>query len=184
MSTTANWVQVLEMIYLPLLDINVINWHKKNDKYCDPGSITTPDEGPVQPSFLAFLNHVWTMFWNILWNKANRCLARYSPRTTTTKQPSNGAPYEPYFGPKILIFTGGSKSFGAYVTKNRKGQKCQYLAQNDLKCIFGVKFGRFWAKIPNFNGRKQKFWYPHNGKPHRHLVGIVFWSGMGPNLNI
>ena len=69
MSATVNWVQVLEMIYLLFLDINVITWHKKNDKYCDPGSTTTPDEGPIQPSFLAFLNHVWTMFWDILWNK-------------------------------------------------------------------------------------------------------------------
>ena len=40
---------------------------------------------------------------------------------------------------------------------DQMGQKCQYFAQYDQKC-------HFWAKNPNFNGRKQKFWYPRNGK--------------------
>ena len=31
-----------------------------------------------------------------------------------------------------------------------------------------------WAKNPNFYGRQQMFWYPHNGKPPRHFVRIVF----------
>ena len=116
----------------------------------------------------------------------------------------------------------------------------QGLAQNDQKYQFRAKFGRFWAKNPNFYWRKQKFWYPHNGKttqapcshwflaghrtkwaknaniwpkkptlgqiwpfmgqkilifkgvsksfgthwtrkPHRQLVWIVFWSGIGSN---
>ena len=34
-------------------------------------------------------------------NKVNRCLARYSPRSTTTNQPTKRAPYEPAWpGPK------------------------------------------------------------------------------------
>ena len=45
----------------------------------------------------------------------------------------------------------------------------------------GFKFGRFWDKIPDFNGRKQKVWYPPNGKPPMHLVCIVFWPAMRPN---
>ena len=31
------------------------------------------------------------------------------------------------------------------------------------------------------NRRKQKFWYPHNGKQPWYLVWIVLRSGMGPN---
>ena len=37
---------------------------------------------------------------------------------------------------------------------DERGKKCQYLAQNDQKCIFWTKFGRFWAKNPNFYGSK------------------------------
>ena len=40
----------------------------------------------------------------------------------------------------------------------------QGLAQNDQKCQFWDKFSRFGAKNPNFHWRKQKFWYPLNGK--------------------
>ena len=42
--------------------------------------------------------------------KVNRCLARYSPRATTTSQPTNRAPNEPAmnknanFQPNLLIF--------------------------------------------------------------------------------
>ena len=44
-----------------------------------------------------------------IYNKVNRCLARYSPRATTTSQPINRAPNEPAmvrnakFGPKELV---------------------------------------------------------------------------------
>ena len=31
----------------------------------------------------------------LLWNKVNRCLARYSPRATTTNRPTNRAPNMP-----------------------------------------------------------------------------------------
>ena len=65
-------------------------------------------------------------------HKGNRCLARYSPRDTTTNQPTNRAPNEPArpgknanFGPnlvvlgqKILIFTGEIKSFVPHITEN------------------------------------------------------------------
>ena len=63
---------------------------------------------------------------------------------------------------------GVSKSFGTNITENhfgnlsalffgqalKKGQKCQYFAQNDQKCIFLTNFGHFWAKNPNFHGSK------------------------------
>ena len=54
-------------------------------------------------------------------------------------------------------------------TRNEKSR--QGLAQNDQKCQFRAKFGRVLAKNPTH--------YPHYVKTHRHLVCIVFWSGMG-----
>ena len=84
----------------------------------------------------------------MLYNKVNRCLARYSPRATTTNHPINRAPNElamdknanfgpnwVFFGQKILCFTGEIKSFVTHLTEN----------------------------------------------PPRHLVHIVFWSGIGQN---
>ena len=82
--------------------------------------------------------------------KVKRCVARYSPRATTTNQLTNRAPNEPArpgknanFGPnlvvlgqKILFFTGEIKSFDTHITEN----------------------------------------------PPRHLVHIVFWSGIGQNV--
>ena len=62
------------------------------------------------------------------------------------------------FGPNIIIILGGSKSFGTNISENhlgtsfalfcglawhQMGQKGQYLAQNNQKCIFWAKFGRF-----------------------------------------
>ena len=64
---------------------------------------------------------------------------------------------------------GVSKIFGTNITENhldnlsalffgraldKMCQKWQYLAQNDQICIFWTKFGRFWAKNPNFYGSK------------------------------
>ena len=72
-------------------------------------------------------------------------------------------------GKKILFFMGVSESFGTNITENhlynlsalffgqaldQMGKKCKYLAQNDQKCRFWTKFGRFWAKNPNFYGSK------------------------------
>ena len=73
----------------------------------------------------------------------------------------------------------------------------QYLAQNDQKCIFQAKFGRFGVKTPNSYGGEQKFWYPHfYGKttrtPCSHcLVGhgikwaknASFWAKFARRLN-
>ena len=69
-------------------------------------------------------------------NKVNRCLARYSPRATSTNRPTTGH----------WISLHG-------------------LAQIDQKCQFWAKFGRFGAKNPNFYWKNQKICYPHNGKP-------------------
>ena len=66
------------------------------------------------------------------YNKVNSLFARYSPRATTTNQPTNRAPNEPArsdknanFGPnlvileqKILFFTGEIKSFVTHITEN------------------------------------------------------------------
>ena len=71
-----------------------------------------------------------------LYNKVNRCLARYSPRATTTNRPTNRAPKKPAWPgpnwPKIPIL----------------GQIWSFL---------GKKSFFYW--------RNQKFCYPHNGKP-------------------
>ena len=77
---------------------------------------------------------------------------RYSPCATTTNQPTNR------------------------VLNEAAGPMC---AQES---IFWAKFGRFWAKIPHFYGRKQNFLHPHNAKPARHLLRIIFgraWDQMG-----
>ena len=81
--------------------------------------------------------------------KVKRCLARYSPRTTTTNQPTNRAQNKP------------------------SGPVC---AQES---IFWGKNGRCRAIHPNHFGREQKFWYPHFKKPPRHHVCIVFLVGDG-----
>ena len=82
-------------------------------------------------------------------HKVNRCLARYSPRATTTSQPTNRAPNEPArernakFGPNLVVF----------------GQKILFF---------------YW--------RNQKFVTHITENPPRHLVHIVFWSGIGQNV--
>ena len=81
--------------------------------------------------------------------KVYRCLARYSPRATTTNQPTNRAPNE------------------------SAGPIC---AQ---EIIFWGTNGCFWAKHPNYFEREQKLWYPHIWKPPRHIVCIVFLVGQG-----
>ena len=76
-------------------------------------------------------------------NKVNRCLARYSPRATTTNQP----------------------------TKNAPNEQARSICANER--IFWGKNGRFWAKYPNYFVREKKFWYTHTRKPLRHLICIV-----------
>ena len=73
------------------------------------------------------------------------------------------------FWAKNPFFTGEIKSFVTHITENpprhlvhivfcqasdKMCKKWQYLAQNDHKCRFWTKFGRFWAKNPNFYGSK------------------------------
>ena len=66
-----------------------------------------------------------------LCDKVNRCLARYSPRATTTSQPINRAPNAPAmvrnanFGLNLVVFeqknpffTGEIKSFVTHITEN------------------------------------------------------------------
>ena len=108
-----------------------------------------------------------------------------------------------HFGPKILIFMGVSKSFGTNITGNhihnlsalffgqaldQMGQKCQYLAQNDQKCIFWTKFARFVAKNLDSYGGKQKFWYPHKGKSTSafclHCISVRHGTKWTKNANI
>ena len=67
---------------------------------------------------------------------------RWSPRALTTNQPTNRA----------LIKRAGPISA--------------------LETIFWGKNGRFGAKNPNFYRRKQKFWYPNNGKPPKQNLAV------------
>ena len=86
-------------------------------------------------------------------HKVNRCLARYSPRATTTNRPTN-----------------------------RALNSLHGLAQIDQKCQFWAKFGRFWAKNPFFTGEIKSFVTHITENPPRHLVHIVFWSVIGQNV--
>ena len=53
----------------------------------------------------------------------------------------------------------------------------------DKKKQFQAKFGRFWAKNPFFFTGEIKSFVTHiTENPPRHLVHIVFWSGIGQNL--
>ena len=78
----------------------------------------------------------------IIHYKVNRYPARYSPRATTTNQPTNRAPN------KLARLICAKES------------------------IFWDKNGRFWAKHPNNFVREEKFWYTHIRKPLRHLSHI------------
>ena len=58
------------------------------------------------------------------------------------------------FGGTIWVIVRFLVYFGAARALDKIGKKWQYLAQNDQKCRFWTKFGRFWAKNPNFYGSK------------------------------
>ena len=58
----------------------------------------------------------------------------------------------------------------------------QGLAQNEQKCQFWAKLGRFWAKNPFFTGEIKSFVTHITENPPRHLVHIVFWSGIGQKV--
>ena len=97
---------------------------------------------------------------------------------------------------KILCFTRESKSFCTHITEkhlsnlsalffgqaqDKMGQKCQYLANNNQKCIFWTKFCLLGPKILILTGESKSFGSHVTEKPPRHLVRIVFWSGIGSN---
>ena len=92
------------------------------------------------------------------------------------------------FGPNILIILLGIKSSSTHLGTSLALFYLSDRAPNKLarpicaqESMFWGQNGRFWAKHPNCVGTEQKFWYPHIRKPLRHLVRIVFWSGMAPN---
>ena len=99
---------------------------------------------------------------------------------------ANFGPNLVVFGQKILFFYRKKQKFW-YPNNEKKpwhlirinfweemGQKCQYLAQNDQKCQFWAKFGRFRAEKPYS-------WYQCNRKTTYAPCSHCFWSGMGPN---
>ena len=105
-------------------------------------------------------------------------------RTTTTNQPTNRAQNKPsgpvcaqesifwgkngrswakhpnYFDQKIwythISVLNEAPRSHCFIGRawHQMDNKGQYLAQNDQICIFWTKFGRFWAKNPNFYGSK------------------------------
>ena len=119
--------------------------------------------------------------WGSQYYKVNRCFARYSPRATTTSQPTNRAQNEPamdknanfglnlvVFGQKFLFLLEKLKVF-THITENPPRHLVHIgfwsgIGQNMQKmAIFGPKwpkmqiwtnFGHFWAKKPNFYGSK------------------------------
>ena len=77
--------------------------------------------------------------------------ACYSPRATTTNQPTNRAPNE--------------------LARPLYAQES----------IFWGKNGRFLAKRPNYVGREQKFWYPQSKNHWLTLFALFYWLGIAPN---
>ena len=57
----------------------------------------------------------------------------------------------------------------------------QGLDQNEQKCQIRAKLSRSGVKNPNFTGESENFVTHIAEDPPRHLVCIVFWSGMGQN---
>ena len=53
-------------------------------------------------------------------------------------------------------------------------------ASNGQKCQFQAKLGCFWAK--NLTGEIKSFVTHITENPPRHLIHIVFWSGIGQNV--
>jgi len=71
---------------------------------------------------------------------------------------ANFGPNLVVFGPKVLIFTEVSKSFGSHIRENHLGTLFALFfgGAYGTKSIFWAKFGRFWAKNSNFYEREQK----------------------------
>ena len=137
----------------------------------------------IKEAHQIILERSLTMF-VFLYHKVKKCLARFSPRATTTNQPKTGHQmnqkglYVPkkacvrakmaVFGPKIPIFTGRGIGFGTHTTgKLPRHLVCivflvgHYLAKN---ANFGPNLAVFGPKMPilgqiwPFLGQKYIFW--------------------------
>ena len=92
----------------------------------------------------------------MLRNKVNRCRARYSPRATTTNRPTN-----------------------------KELNKPAWPGPNWPKMPILGQIWSFWAlgqKILISTGKIKSFVTHITENPPRHLVHIVFWSGIGQNV--
>ena len=65
--------------------------------------------------------------------------------------------------------------------RNQMGEKCQYLAKTTKNAYFWPNLAVFGPKILISKGGIKRFGTHIIENPTRHLVRIVFWSGMGPN---
>ena len=85
--------------------------------------------------------------------------SHYKQDTQRSDHYNWNVPEKAFFGPKILIFTGGSESFGTHVTEKPLRHLVRIvfgraLDQTGQKCQSWARFGCFWAKIPLLSGRK------------------------------
>ena len=101
-----------------------------------------------------------------------------------------------FFGPKFLILTEGSKSFGTHLREKQP--------RHLVGIVLWLSMGPNWPKIPIFGQEKvnfgpnlavygpkilffmevSKIFGTHIMENHlsaKHLVCIVFWSSVGPN---
>ena len=126
-------------------------------------------------------------------NKVNRCLARYSPRATTTNQPTNRTPNESagpiyvpktaYFGakngpfrPNILMILGGSKiSCSGWKRRMKKVVwREEWQGIEAMKCTrwTWLLYRTLWN---NFQYVWKKIWYPHIGKQKSAILTPKVW---------
>ena len=123
------------------------------------------------------------------YHKVNRCLAPQPPTNRAPNEPKAYMWYVPekaYFGANMAVFRPNILFFLQEEAKvlvhtyhkaneaprshcfigwawHQMDQIGQYLAQNDQKCIFGAKFGRFWAKTNFLFPRYGSFSRAHPG---------------------
>ena len=105
---------------------------------------------------------------NVIFYKMNRCLARYSPRATTTNQPTNRAP-------NGLAHNDQKCQFWSFLVN-----KSLFLKKKHLGTLFATFFGRsIWAKMPIF-GQKCQF------QPNLEVFGpqILFLTGVGKSTKL
>ena len=126
-----NWPKLPNLV---VLGQKILIFYRRNQKFCYLHN-GKPTWAPCSHWFL--VRH-WT-------NCAKN--GNIWPKMTKT---AYFGPILAILGPEILIFMGenhidnlSALFFGQAL--DQMGQKCQYLAQNDQKCIFWTNFGRFWA---------------------------------------